>query len=506
MATKLVKGVYPTGHRQDDFKCFGPIATKDADFVGTKMTDLGCFNQGEVDSNKYYHASIVQSKIDSKWYVYFCYGRTGDNNPQFQWYVCTSEADAQTIYEKQLHSKNDKRGTWVDHPTLGRLLQPKVGKDMYVVRPQTVRTTGLPDARNIGVINHTVKTAKTSKFDPETTKLLKDLSIGTTSYARASMAGSAIPTFDAITEGRLVLDEAQKIVNKLNDDSRIMDSEELEDLTKLLYSRIPKYKGKSADRSDWLLTATNIGAWRQDLDAFEGAITSQDTTSFGSENFSFNLSWLSNKSEVGGFIHNWFKSATRNRHGNVGEVRLKGVWQVDKDAELHQFKKFSGLVVKNSEKPLHQPQNRLDISDSSWYNMLNVAMLFHGTRSVNVSGILNASLRMPKTLSNVVITGSCFGSGLYFADDFKKSIGYTSHRGSYWTGGSGGINSRGAFMFICDVILGNVYVAPRSQAYQNAPSGFHSVMGKMGTSGVMNNEFIIYNTTQQRLRYLLEVE
>ncbi len=33
----------------------------------------------------------------------------------------------------------------------------------------------------------------------------------------------------------------------------------------------------------------------------------------------------------------------------------------------------------------------------------------------------------------VIITGKAFGNGIYFAPRAKKSIGYSSLRGAYWT-------------------------------------------------------------------------
>jgi poly [ADP-ribose] polymerase len=123
---------------------------------------------------------------------------------------------------------------------------------------------------------------------------------------------------------------------------------------------------------------------------------------------------------------------------------------------------------------------------------------------VNVSGILREALRLPKQLVGVVITGAMFGPGLYFADDWKKSAGYTSLTNSYWSGGSGAVKGRDAFMFAADVVLGSPYVAPKWGGYTSPPKGHHCVFGKAGDSGVQNNEFIIYSPNQNRLRYLAE--
>ncbi len=116
------------------------------EFKDTMICDLGCFTQDGKDSNKFYHASVVQSNKNQKWFTYFEWGRTGATNPQFQFGECASKEDAQREYVKQVESKNSKRGEWVSHPSLGKILQAKAGKDCYLVRPQSTRSTGLPNA------------------------------------------------------------------------------------------------------------------------------------------------------------------------------------------------------------------------------------------------------------------------------------------------------------------------------------------------------------------------
>jgi len=79
-------------------------------------------------------------------------------------------------------------------------------------------------------------------------------------------------------------------------------------------------------------------------------------------------------------------------------------------------------------------------------------------------------------------------------------------RSSVWARGGGAITGRGAFMFVADVALGNPYVAPRSHGYTKSPDGYHSVFGKANVSGVRNNEFMTYDISQNRLRYLVEFD
>lgn len=505
---KLDKSKFPDGHSPTDFQCFGPAATKDGAFTGTMLCDMGCFAQGEVDSNKYYHAAVVQSRKNSKWYTYVEFGRVGVTNPQYQFQECSSKEEALQAYEAQLHLKNDKRGEWVKHPVLGNILQPKANKDCYLVRPQTTRSTGLPDARTITTVRENKQEKKVqggsgnSNFDCAALSLLKDLNLGTVSYTRSSMVNDAIPTQEAIEEARNICSEIQKVINKYGDAT---PHREVQDYTKLLYSRIPKKKDRS--ETDWALNANKVQVWLQDLDAYEQALVAYNSSSVieVKNDYGFHLKHLPISDGIYGFIKDFFMNGTRNVHSYIKKVNIVNVFEVERQrhvliGEASQIKRTSREI------PLHQPKKRVDIDEnhSKIYEQSGTWMLFHGTRSVNVGGILRESLRMPKTLSNVATNGAMFGSGIYFADDRNKSIGYTSYSGSIWSGGGGGINSRGAFIFICDVALGNPYVATGSKAFAGPPSGYHSVFGKSGMSGVQNNEFIVFNPKALNLRYLVE--
>lgn len=191
-------------------------------------------------------------------------------------------------------------------------------------------------------------------------------------------------------------------------------------------------------------------------------------------------------------------------------MTIKNMWQIDRHADEGKLPAMQDEVLKGkpkvSEKPLHQPKSRLDTSKAEVkkFQNSNTVLLFHGTRSVNVRGIMKEALRLPKQLVGVVITGAMFGPGLYFADDWKKSAGYTSLNNSYWSRGSGAVAGRGAFMFAADVILGQPFVAPQAHGYTAPPDKHHSVYGKAGHSGVQNNEFIVFDSRQHRLRYLIE--
>lgn len=120
-----------------------------------------------------------------------------------------------------------------------------------------------------------------------------------------------------------------------------------------------------------------------------------------------------------------------------------------------------------------------------------VEQLFHGTRNPNVRHILHSGLICPRTPAN----GRMFGDGIYFADKVSKSANFC--------GGSAGGPQ---MFFLADVALGQRWRTRSAQAHLQAPpAGYDSVMGEAGGS-LRNNEFIVYQASQQTLQYLVTFE
>jgi hypothetical protein len=501
---------------------------RDGEFDNVKICDMGCFTQDGKDSNKYYHGAVVQHKKSKNWYAYFEWGRTGAASPSFQFVACASEAEASREFAAQLHSKNDKRGEWTTVAGI-RTLRAKAGKDCYLVRPMATRSTGLPDARSIKTNEGAKKPDKpadqadagkavkkpTRTADAQTVSLMRDLSVATVAYTRGSMADSSLPTQSAIDEARSILTEAQKrlVIVGDNVNDQVADKD-LVHLTQVMYGRIPKKKPLRAAASTWILSKDNILVWQNDLDAFESALYSTDIEEDPEfdpyAGMDLTLEWLPPDSAVGKHLYEWWPAATANRHAHIGKMKIKNLWRVERHADKNKIPSAQEEVLAEKpdvkERALFQSDKRADLkpADLKRYQATNTALLFHGTRSVNVSGILREALRLPKQLVGVVITGAMFGPGLYFADDWKKSAGYTSLANSYWSGGSGAVKGREAFMFAADVVLGSPFVAPGAKGYIGPPKGHHSIFGKAGHSGVQNNEFIVFKPEQNQLRYLIE--
>jgi poly [ADP-ribose] polymerase len=121
--------------------------------------------------------------------------------------------------------------------------------------------------------------------------------------------------------------------------------------------------------------------------------------------------------------------------------------------------------------------------------------LWHGSRVCNLLSILKGGLIIPPA-SSKHCTGRMFGDGVYFASSSTKSLNYSY---GYWSGTS----NPHCFMFLADVALGNYYV-PKGSYEQLPKVDYDSVWAKKGQSGVMNDEIIVYKTSQCNLNYLVE--
>jgi len=134
-------------------------------------------------------------------------------------------------------------------------------------------------------------------------------------------------------------------------------------------------------------------------------------------------------------------------------------------------------------------------------------LFWHGSRNENWLSILKTGLVLRPT--NAVITGKMFGYGLYFADKCRKSLNYTSLRGSYWAGGS----QNQAYMALFEVHTGKQLQLKVRESWcgdltedklKARDSKYDSLFAK-GGADLINNEYIVYNQHQCTVKYLVEL-
>lgn len=151
----------------------------------------------------------------------------------------------------------------------------------------------------------------------------------------------------------------------------------------------------------------------------------------------------------------------------------------------------------------------------------NRMLLWHGSRLTNFVGILNQGLRIAPP--EAPATGYMFGKGIYFADLVSKSAQYCFTDKKNPVG----------LMLLSEVALGNVYELKKAKYMDKPPQGKHSTKGlgkkmpleseyakwrddvvvpcgkpvssNVKASELMYNEYIVYNTAQVKLQFLLKV-
>ena len=319
------------------------------------------------------------------------------------------------------------------------------------------------------------------------------------------------------------LNSSLQILLKTGPDVAVqLKDRDLIDLSKLVATIVPRPIPQSGDPMAVLLTSNNILSIQQDLDAFEGALRGEDfsvqavpSTPATDPDSLLNaqVRHVDQSSDEGRWLVKTYMSMTNNRHGYLSRpptiLNVFAVDRPDRDAQfLASVKQVAALRKGNfTLRAGLQPATRTDLgSMGDLYREANVIFTQHGTRSVNIAPIMQTHFRMPKSLSGVPIAGANFGHGNYQATDYRKAVGYTSNTSSAWSGGSGGVSGRGAFMFLCDMIMGDAYRAPSTGSWMSPPNGKDSVFGVGGDRGHMlqNDEHVTFNPTYTRIRYLVE--
>lgn len=320
------------------------------------------------------------------------------------------------------------------------------------------------------------KTGELDISDPD----VKDLIQFLMSEAKQSIKRDYQISAESVTEEQI--EEAQAIIDKIsnyiqieNTLSSTLDVNVINNQLRILYSVIPR---RMIDTRNYFLKASNTQFLYELLQSEQSRL---DTL----------------KSQV-----------------NINQVSSDGITleelgftcelASDEDKELIRkntdFKLTNHRVFKISNKETEAVFNP---------NHLKTKLLYHGSRNENFLSILQTGLKIrPK---GVQTTGSMFGDGIYAANKARKSIGYTSLRGSYWASG----HSNRAYLAIFEFATGKEWNLLDSQSWsgwmsridesQVKSKGCDSVFAKGGVD-LRNDEYVVYNSNQCTIRYLIELK
>jgi poly [ADP-ribose] polymerase len=135
-------------------------------------------------------------------------------------------------------------------------------------------------------------------------------------------------------------------------------------------------------------------------------------------------------------------------------------------------------------------------------------LLYHGAKNFSWMGILSEGLRIKP--SGIPTTGNMYGNGIYLSSKARKSIGYTSLKGSYWASG----NESRAFLAVVEANLGKVWDVQPDGEWQGwmssldhkkvSAKGYDSVYAKAGAD-LRNDEYVVYDVSRCNIKYLIEL-
>ena len=458
------------------------------DLTGSKAKTQG-------SSSKFYHIELhtPTSPNQTQAQLYTEYGPTGKVQAR-EYRVFNTEAEAKKEFDKIIKSKLKKGYMEVDVAirVVGSDIAKTITKLVVFKNAQDITQTPNNDPKLSTQVAALIAKlmGSTNQFVIETLKC----PLGSLTNAQC----------DA---GKLRLHEAKAIIT-----SQQIDKKRIEQLTNEFYSLIPHNLGSGyrGVMSELLLDSVDkIAKKEYDLDTLLdakalGVNLVSDSTYTQYQSLQTDISYIEPSDPLFNWCNSMIQDTRASNHSHLGKIVLLNAYKINRAGEKDIFNKRTREIAKECGQQVipHQLKklvaDRNDVEDVDMYKNANVMPLFHGSRTENFTGILKKGLLIRP--SGVVLCGSMYGNGIY-AGLSTKSINYTSIKNSYWSKGS----SDSAFLFIKDCALGNQKIATGSNQYSKKNiSPNHSVWAKGGQSGVINDEFILYDTNQHNLRYLLE--
>jgi len=337
-------------------------------------------------------------------------------------------------------------------------------------------------------------------FNPDRPQFVVDFINMLQRYANQSVEENY--TVSAVSVSQAQVDRAQRILTDLASfvqlDAKV---DEVNDMLLELYKVIPRRMKHTRDHllsidlsrvdDDALAQAREMLSLEQDtLDVMAGQVTvavaQMDTDASVSTQFDLLESLGLDAMEVTG--------------AEERMIRAKMLYKDARKTEDHRdkFKRAIRLVNKSTDEAYAKR-----LADA---NAKLTSVLWHGSRDENWWFIYQQGLKLKP--ANAVITGKMFGHGLYFADNVRKSMNYTSHNSAAFT------HSRGSTGLIAlyNVHRGRELAVKKhvseygSLTYEKMQKKGYDTLFAEGGYDLRNNEYIVYHETQATIQYLVEVK
>jgi poly [ADP-ribose] polymerase len=423
--------------------------------------------------NKYYAIEIHTAS--NKFRVYTHYGRTDDldSNPNAgcrESRYLSSFDDAERLYNTIYNQKTSPRKGYKEvNLASSRIGSSKsIGQSSGHVDTKTLEkisggNTKEPAAKKESILNIEVQELVSHLYEEATNALTSTVNAKITANGIETPLG--VLTLGQIEKGQSVLDEAWGVFNKSK------SSDKLIDLSGEFYSAIPHRIGRTRE-------AINEAV----INSLEAFNQKQETLQLMRDMLSVN----SKDSQV------LFNPEIDKKY-----MALNCKIDVVSGAEFDKVKKYvesSQIKCKSIKVKKIYSINR---EEESLKDVGNIKQLFHGSRAKNWVGILSRGLLLPKIVVSMGISrtdAGWLGNGIYFGDAVCTTL--------YYTSSSRKRNTR--LMTVADVALGKVKEFRKiTYGLNSPPDGYDSCHGVRG-SQFADDEFVVYNNKQQKLKYLVE--
>jgi len=465
---------------------------------------------GKLGHNKFYLLQILESN-DKKYYVYHKYGRVGASNPQTFMLKCKSRLDAILEFE---HKFFDKTGNqWQNYGGF----RPIEGK--YTL----INAEGTPAANSLSDLIKREEELKKVMDDswgrpsnlPSSIKDLMSLIWDLKRMQRTMKEMNIDP--EKCPLGRLSKDQIQKgfvILGRIQD--VLISGKKNEDaLTRLsneFYTAIPQsygmHKPPIINHITKISQKTTLLESLSDIDLAHNYLVNalNDLKIKSAADVFYDLLKCEIKPvPMESPEFNIISESMRNTHGPTHKKRLQieEIFSINKAMDEMRYFPYSGSDF---------PNKRL---------------LWHGSRLTNMAGILMNSLKIAPP--EAPTTGYMFGKGIYLADVCTKAANYCMSTKE----------NPEILLLLCEVALGNMQPVYSAKSFKKPNNGYHSVNGvgkmcpdpeqsriceeivgekakidmgkiienpnlKNMKSELIYNEYIVYDISQVKMRYLVK--
>jgi poly [ADP-ribose] polymerase len=434
------------------------------------------------NNNKFYILQVLENDAKNRYITFFRWGRVGTPGAQSTT-SCSNVTKAINLFNKKLSAKKCKY-TEIDIVHEDELTPEEQAQKM---------ADALKDSKLAPEVNQLVNLL----FD---TKLINN-SLVEIGYDAKKMPLGKLSS-KSIDQAFGILNSLMKELNKKTTKS----SYNLQFYSSQFYTLIPhnfgfqkmsnftiNTKKKVQEKLDFLNTLKNMKITKSITDDVGNDAANVLEANF--EKLKCDVTPVAKGTDTWGVVDKYLQSSNPPNH-RCYKIKLENLYELDREGELDRFNTYNK-----------------DIG--------NRRLLWHGSRLTNFVGIISQGLRIAPP--EAPCSGYLFGKGVYFADMIAKSANYCR----------AGTSNMTAMILLCEVACGN----PNKKQYfdsgsANLPKGKHCTKG-MGRNhpdpknevthddvifpmgppmkgddgekrGISYNEWIVYNTSQIKMKYLLK--